>query len=152
MNRMMYYILPLLILLLPLQTWIELFPSESRVGISPPVLPQAFAVDSEGMLQGMLAHNLWNKERGELTLDEGSQARSGEKAGVVCRLKGIMYAQLQEPQAMFSCGANKMSLLKEDEELSDGGMLREIHSDYVVVERAGDARREYLFGKKWKQR
>jgi len=142
-----YYLLPLLVLLLPLSTWLELSPGESRMAVAPPPLPELAPVEMDGLLESMLAHNLWDKERGQLASATNTSATV--TAAVTCILKGIAYAQVQAPQAMFACD-KKLILLHEGDELPDKGLLREIHADHVVVERAGEMRREYLFGKKGK--
>jgi len=143
-----YYLLPLLVLLLPLSTWLSLSPAQkSKEAVLPPALPELMPEENIDLLEKMLADNLWDKERGQLASGEAESAKTVAVAN--CRLKGISYAQTQVPQAMFACD-KKLILLHEGDELPDKGMLREIHADHVVVERAGEMRREYLFGKKGK--
>jgi len=147
MKRMpWYYLLPLLVLLLPLSTWLSLSPAQkSKEAVLPPALPELMPEEDSDLLEKMLAHNLWDKERGQLASGQAESAKTVAVAN--CRLKGISYAQTQAPQAMFACD-KKLMLLHEGDELPDKGLLREIHADHVVVERSGEMRREYLFGKK----
>jgi len=143
--------LPVLVLLLPLSTWFELEPGDSRTAIAPPVLPQAGEMKAVGLLEAMLAHNLWDKERGQLVPDGAGPDGATEKPATACQLKAIAYAQMQAPQAMFVCGG-KLMLLQEGVELPDKSLLREIQPDHVVIEKAGGIREEYLFGKKQESR
>jgi len=140
-----YYILPLLVLLLPLSTWMALTPGGSHQAVAPPALPDPAPVEMKGLLQSILAHNLWDKARGQLTAT--GQPSATIAAVVSCRLKGIAYAQMQPPQTMFDCD-KKLIVLHEGDVLPDKWLLREIHADHVVMERAGEMRKEYLFGKK----
>jgi len=142
-----YYLLPALVLLLPLWTWFELEPGDSRTAVAPPLLPQAEDVKTNGLLEAILAHNLWDEKRGQLVSDATQAAGAADKSASACQLKGIAYAQLQVPQAMFACDG-KLTLLQEGAELPDHSLLREIHVDHAVLEKDGDIRKQYLFGKK----
>jgi len=145
-----YYLLPLLVLLLPLSTWFELTPSQTgKDAISPPPLPAPVSKKSDKLLHAILKHNLWDKKRGQLVTGQADGSNTATKQMKACHLKGIAYAQMQPPQAMFDCGG-KLILSGEGSTLPDKSDIREIHAGYVVLEQAGDIWREYLFGKKQK--
>ena len=146
MNRLLaYYIVPLLILLLPFSTWMQLMSEHSKAAIAPPALAPAIALKTDALLQSILKHNLWDKERGQLVVG-GSFASATTSVLKACRLKGVIYAQLQAPQAMFECD-KKLILLHEGEVLPDKNVLSEIHADHVVLIKADSVRELYLFGK-----
>jgi len=145
-----YYLLPLLVVLLPLSTWFELTPSQTgKTAISPPPLPAPVSEKNDKLLHAILKHNLWDKKRGQLVTGSADGSITATKQVKACHLKGIAFAQMQPPQAMFNCGG-RLILSGEGDILPDKSELREIHADHVVLERAGDIRREYLFGKKEK--
>lgn len=113
--------------------------------------------DSESYLENIFAHNLWDKDRTPLLVEDEGQANQqansldqddedSQKENKSWKLVGVS-SEGQEPFAMIE-SVEGMRRYIEGDVLPDGALLDEVLVYGIKISKSGKNERFYLFGKK----
>ncbi len=134
--------------------WLQPYPMPVAQTVLPPELPTRIMKADTNLLSMLINHNLWDKNRGELSggtstnsADEETNAAE-ENAGLVAswQLLGVSQ-QGKQPLAVVS-GGDEIKSYQPGEQLPDGAKLIKIMPYGIQVKKSGKNESVYLFGKK----
>jgi len=114
--------------------------------VLPPALPTALPL-STGQLETILAHNLWDKDRGEGQKKNTALSDKASSKLTLWSLKGIAYQQMHEPVVMLASGA-VVKAYREGDSLPDGALLVRIMAGSIIIQKNGKEQYVYLFKEK----
>jgi len=113
--------------------------------VVPPSLP--VVAKNRKQLKMLLAHNLWDKSRGEFKQKSNSELEVKKVALLTWTLKGIGHQQMHAPVAVIASGDDVKSY-HEGDILPDEALLVQVMARGILVEKDGKEQRVYLFKKK----
>jgi len=141
---MLYAPLLLLMLTEPLLLYLDLQVGQVQHNMTPPQLTKLVENSDNGaMLEQVLAHILWNKQRGALG-DSVEATSQSQVTSISWSLKGIGHQQLHAPAAVISDGSN-VKIYHEGDILPDGALLIRVMPHEIEIEKDGEERNVYLF-------
>lgn len=135
--------------------WSQPYSTPDVSSIPPPELPVVSSINGNGLLAEILSHNLWDKERGLLSVKDDQQtAQSANEQPSDAQLPAG-----NQLWTLLGVSNNKRSfaVIQMDgqikkyylgEQLPDGAKLIQIMPYGINIERLGKDEHVYLFGKK----
>jgi hypothetical protein len=115
--------------------------------IAPPSLTKPPATENKDARAQILGHNLWDKQRGQMSESKHETLKGAESASAPVdtnwQLKGILM-----PNAAYLKTGKKLKPYHPPQKLPDGAILRKILIDGIVLEKNTKKYNVYLFGKK----
>lgn len=115
--------------------------------ITPPPIAPALPPANQDALNEILAHNLWDKQRGKIAeakhTDTGTAATAATTPNNSWQLKGIIL-----PDTALLKTANRLKHYHRHDQLPDGAIIRRIFIDGIALEKNTKHYNVYLFGKK----
>jgi len=135
-----YYFLALLALIPPVINF-SFDKDKSATAALPPSFKQQPFILQEDAKQKILAHNLWDKERGKII--NTATKKNLEKQTTDWQLKAVKQADFAILQI-----AKEIKTYYEGESFPDGAILKKILLDGIIIQRETETKHVYLFGKK----
>ena len=151
-----------LTLILLLWQWSQPYPMPDSQNVIPPELPVAPSHDNAGLLERLIKHNLWDKNRGllgagaETNTSKDSKASKQQQADAEKARKAEQYADWRlmgvsveggKQLAVISAG-DEITTYQSGEQLPDGTKIIQVMPYGVRVIKLGKEQSVYLFGKK----
>ncbi len=116
--------------------------------IAPPALATSPETQDPDLLNQILQHNLWDKQRGQIPETKTASApqdptKTEQPIVTEWQLKGILL-----PNSVYVKTDKKLKKFHANDQLPDGAILHNIFIDGIVLEKNAEKHNVYLFGKK----